>query len=105
MVPLTSLRCEGLLLTQRGSVAFGRLSFFTKQLGLDETRESLGECKAIGLTWSFDSAEVQGMSVDFAMAQSGDTAFVVLLQSTVNGRDTLYEAVFLPAIEALAPLA
>jgi pimeloyl-ACP methyl ester carboxylesterase len=74
------------------------------QLGLDEAPESVGEREANNLTWTFYNVEIQGISRDIGLAESGGVAFIVILRSEVSERDTLFEAVFLPAVDELVPL-
>ncbi|MFZ5915411.1 MAG: alpha/beta fold hydrolase [Chloroflexota bacterium] len=74
------------------------------QLGLSEAPEVASLREANGLTWTLYTAQVQGFTVDAALAQSGELALVVLLQSAASERDALYEAVFLPMIDATVPL-
>jgi len=75
------------------------LSLLTQQLGTVPV--SAGQREANGQVWGLYQAAVQGLSVDLALAESGDLALLVLLQSDASERDALYEAVFLPAIDAL----
>ena len=60
--------------------------------------------EANGLTWTLYSFKVQGLSIDMALAESGGQGLVVILQSEPRERDALYEAVFLPVIDALTPI-
>jgi pimeloyl-ACP methyl ester carboxylesterase len=80
------------------------LATLSAQLGLDELPESVGEREANGLTWTLYAVEVQTLSVDFALTEGGGMVFIVLLQSAMDERDALYEAVYLPAIDALVPV-
>ena len=59
---------------------------------------------AESLTWTLYATEVQGVLVDFALAESDGLALIVLLQSAADEHDTLYETVFLPAVDALVPV-
>jgi len=74
------------------------------QLGLDEAPGSAGERKANGLTWVLYELQVQTVSVDIALAESDGLVLIVLLQSAQDERDGLYDAVYLPAIDALVPV-
>jgi len=74
------------------------------QLGLGEAPESVGEREANDLTWMLYAVEVQGIAVDIALAESDGLVLIVLLQSAMDQHSALYEAVFLPAIDALVPL-
>jgi pimeloyl-ACP methyl ester carboxylesterase len=80
------------------------LGLFTTQLGLDTKPESVGQREANGLTWTLYSFKVQGLSIDMALAESGGQGLVVILQSEPRERNALYEAVFLPVIDALTPI-
>jgi pimeloyl-ACP methyl ester carboxylesterase len=92
-------------LIQQAAPASGEtlLDLLTRQLGLDEAPESVGERVAESLTWTLYAAEVQGVLVDFALAESNELALIVLLQSAADEHDTLYETVFLPVVDALVP--
>ncbi len=81
------------------------LGLLVGQLGLKAPPASVGERQANGLTWTLYAVEVQGLSIDFALAESGKLGLIVLLQSTAEEHDALYQAVFLPVIDALKPIA
>jgi hypothetical protein len=76
----------------------------TGQLGLDEMPPSVGEREANNLTWTLYAVKVQGISVDIAVSESDQSVLLVLLQSAPEERDTLYEQLFLPAVDALTPI-
>jgi pimeloyl-ACP methyl ester carboxylesterase len=80
------------------------LNLLTSQLGLEETLEVVAEREANDLTWSLYFAEVQGLSVDIALAEDGGLALIVVLQSEAGEHESLYESVFLPVVDALVPL-
>ncbi len=80
------------------------LDLLTQQLGLGTSPESTGQREANGLTWSLYAAEVQGLAIDFALAEGDGKTLLVLLQSSPEEREALYEAVFLPAVDALVPM-
>lgn len=84
-----------------GAVAEQLLGILANQLGLAETPESAGTFDAGGLTWTLYEAESQGSPVDIALAEDGAFTYVVLLSSDGDERGYLYNAVFLPALEAL----
>lgn len=77
------------------------LDLLVGQLGLEETPGEVGTREANGLTWTLYEATVQNLSIDLALAESGGTSYVILLQSDPDERESLYESVFLPAIDAL----
>jgi hypothetical protein len=75
-----------------------------QQLGLKDAPAASGSRQANGLSWTLYSFQVQGVSVDIALAEQKDTTLLILLQGTLEERDALYQSVFLPAVDALAPL-
>ena len=80
------------------------LATLSSQLRLDEIPEGVEQREANGITWTLYHVEVQNISVDFALAEGGGLALIVLLQSPPDERDTLYEQVYLPAIDNLVPI-
>ena len=73
-------------------------------LGLDPQPEPTGSAEIGSFTWDLYAFQVQGLPVDLALAEDGDRAYFVLLLSPSDERETLYEQLFLPAVEAMAPL-
>jgi len=74
-----------------------------KQLGSDASFEEAGTQRANGLAWTLYSAEATILGVDLALAESGGTTYMILMQSLIDERETLADSVFLPAVEALQP--
>lgn len=77
------------------------------QLGLKELPEPVETLETKALSWDLYEVEVDvpalgPIIVDLALAETDEAAYVVLLQSTSDERETLREEVFLPAVEALA---
>ena len=54
-----------------------------------------------GLKWTFYEADGGLIKIDMALANSGKTTFIVLLQSQWNERQALLQAVFVPIVEAV----
>jgi pimeloyl-ACP methyl ester carboxylesterase len=79
------------------------LGLLVGQLGLEEAPEVAGEREANGITWTLYVLEVQGFSIDMALADADGLTLIVLLQTEASERDVLYDAVFLPAVDALVP--
>jgi pimeloyl-ACP methyl ester carboxylesterase len=78
------------------------LDLIMAQLALEELSESVGERKTDNFTFTLYEEEVQGVAVDFAVTVlEDDSTLMVLLQSSLDEHETLYEAVFLPAVDAL----
>ena len=74
------------------------------QLGLDPELESVASAESDSLVWDIYSFEYQSYWADLALAEDDDKAYFVLLISPPDERDALYETVFLPVVDALAPL-
>lgn len=78
------------------------------QLGIDALPESTGTIETEDYTWTQYEIGVQqaGLSikVDLALAEDDAGVTLVLLQTLEDSYDALHEAVFLPVVEALAPV-
>lgn len=81
------------------------LSLLSGQFGLDAPPEGVGQRQAGDLTWTLYAFPLQGMEIDMALTESSGLALLVLVQSDPAEHEALYEAVFLPVVDALAPLA
>lgn len=79
------------------------LALLTQQLGLEEDPVAVGEREANDLVWTLYQVEVQGIVVDIALADAEDMALIALLQSEPDEHEALYDAVFLPVVDALVP--
>ncbi len=78
------------------------------QLGLTTIPDSVGTFESAAFTWTlyqidYDDGTVQ-LTIDLGMAEQRGKTYLALLQAAPTEYETLHEAVFLPAIEALAPL-
>jgi len=93
-----------LLMQSMAGTALNLLDLLTEQLGLATVPEPVDQREANGLTWSLYAVEVQGLQIDFALSEGEGRGYVVLLQSSAKEHDTLYESVYLPAINALKPM-
>jgi hypothetical protein len=71
------------------------------QSGIKTDFVETGTRKANGLTWTLYTATVSIAGVDIAIAEGNNLTYFVLLQSPINDRDVLYNAIFLPAVDAL----
>jgi pimeloyl-ACP methyl ester carboxylesterase len=80
------------------------LDLLAMQLGLDPGLESVASVESDSLVWDLYSFEYQNYRADLGLAEDGDKAYFVLLISPPDERDELYETVFLPVVNALAPL-
>jgi pimeloyl-ACP methyl ester carboxylesterase len=73
------------------------------QLGLDPALEPVASAEVGNFTWDFYTFELQGSPADLALAEDGEKAYFVFLISAPDEHDALYEQLFLPAVDALAP--
>jgi hypothetical protein len=80
------------------------LDVMTEGYGLEERPESTAERQANDLTWSLYAFEAQGVHRDLALAERDGLTIIVILRSGADERDVLYEAVFLPVVDALVPI-
>jgi pimeloyl-ACP methyl ester carboxylesterase len=80
------------------------LSQISRQVGLSQPPQPAGEREANGLTWTLYSFTARGVQVDMAITEEEGLAMIVLLQSSADERDNLYEKVFLPMVDELEPL-
>jgi len=74
-------------------------------LALDGTPESIGGRKANDLVWTLYEIEYQDLPGDMALAERDGLALLVLLMKEPDEREGMREAVFLPVVDGLAPLA
>jgi pimeloyl-ACP methyl ester carboxylesterase len=79
------------------------LADLTSQLGLEEMLEPLATEDLGSFVWTFYTFERRGNPVDLALAEDGEKAYFVFMMSAVEEHDALYEQLFLPAVEAMAP--
>jgi pimeloyl-ACP methyl ester carboxylesterase len=80
------------------------LGVLSPQLGFDPALEPSSAAAVGRFTWDFYQFQIQQYPVDLAIAEDEGKAYFVLLISTAEERDALYQELFLPAVEALAPL-
>lgn len=75
-----------------------------RQLGLAAPLVPVEELPAGELTWQLYRLDDLGQSVELALADGPDGLIVVQLATTPARKDVHREQIFLPAVEALAPL-
>ncbi|NIN65279.1 MAG: hypothetical protein GTO63_11395, partial [Anaerolineae bacterium] len=73
-------------------------------LGFDAGTKSVGSGEVGNFTWDFYELRVERYPADLALAEHGGKSYFVLLVSPADEREALYDSVFLPVVEALAPL-
>jgi len=83
----------------------------TEQLaGLLEVAESAGGRETPSLSWDlyatdFEVPDLATITIDFALAEGGGAKHAIVLVSLAEDREMLRAALFLPAVEALVPMA
>lgn len=80
------------------------LEYITARAELGASPERLRQVEANGLVWDFYQIELQGITMDLVLAENATVTYFVQLYSTGSEHDALYEAVLLPAIDALRPV-
>ena len=84
------------------------LASLLPQLRLTEAPQSVGTHQGDALEWTLYQVDValgEGeVAVDLALSDEDGTTYIVLLQSAPDERDALRESIFLPALNAFAPL-
>jgi len=68
---------------------------------LDPSTQTFNIQSAGGLKWTFYEANGGLIKIDMALAGSGKSTFLVLLQSPWNERHALLQAVFIPVVESI----
>ncbi len=61
--------------------------------------------EANGLKWRLVSGELQNIPVDLALTDSNGKVYMILMLGNAEDKDALYEALFIPAIDAFKPKA
>jgi len=74
-----------------------------EQAGAKAKFEQVGTRQANGLDWILYRADISIIGVDMAVAESGGTTYLVLMQSLIDERDSLTDVLFLPVVDALKP--
>lgn len=84
------------------------LNAILPQLALTEAPESVGTHQGNALEWTLYYVDVAAptgdIAVDLALAHESGTTYLVLLQTTPEEYEVLHQTVFLPTLDAYAPL-
>ncbi len=93
-----------------GATAAQLAAALLPSLGLTEFPESIGTYESAAFTWNLYNVEVEApgvgtVVVDIALTETEGAVYVVILQTLADDYETLHQAVFIPAVDALAPLA
>lgn len=103
----------GTVLIQRlegGATIEQAATVWLPRLGLEEFPESVGSRETASLTWDLHTYETIDPNLgprkgDITLAETDDGVYLVLLVTTPDECRALHDAVFLPAVDALAPTA
>ena len=82
------------------------MALAVSQSGFDESPGHAGEIESPRFTWDWyrgTASEPVPRVVDLALTQCGNWVYIVVFSATASEIQDLHEAVFLPAIKALAP--
>jgi len=74
------------------------LPLLAGQFGLD--MKTVVTREANGLQWRLASGEIQGVPLNLAITESNGKMFIILVLSDASEKDTLYQELFLPAVDA-----
>lgn len=94
------------LLQQAGQVSAAEITgSILESMGMEDFDES-SEYETSMFTWEIHRIEDPEINVviSLALAEGEDRTYIMLLQSTPDEHAELYEAVFIPALDALEPL-
>ncbi len=85
------------------------IATFVSEQGLKEFPESIGSIETAHFTWNLYAVEVKqpkigATMVEFALSETDAGVYAVALQAMPHEYDALHNAVFVPAVEALAPV-
>jgi hypothetical protein len=84
------------------------LNAILPQLALTEAPESVGSYQGDTLEWTLYQVDVSAgsvnVAVDLALAHESGTTYIVLLQTSPEEYDVLHQSIFLPTLDAFAPL-
>lgn len=80
----------------------GLLGVLTSQLGLDETPTQSGEYEDVnGRIWALYSSEFQGFPINMGFLEDDNGLFIVIMITQGDETEALYDAVFVPAMDAI----
>lgn len=74
-----------------------------KSSDINVTLDQAGTRSANGIDWKLYSDNLQVSTIDLALGEKDNVTYLVMLQGPVNDHKVLYDAVFLPAVDALKP--
>jgi hypothetical protein len=80
------------------------LALIAGQLQLDEDLEPVSTEEVGSFAWDFYAFDYRGNPADLAIAEGAGRAYFVFLISKTDEHDMMYDELFIPAVEAMAPL-
>ncbi|MCO5194345.1 MAG: alpha/beta hydrolase [Anaerolineae bacterium] len=97
-----ALDATALIIEKQNMSSADLVSLLQSRLNIEQALEPVGQRETDSFTWTLYAEEVQGIAVDFAVADIGEAdVLLILLQGSPEERDILLEAVFYPAIDHL----
>lgn len=99
----SALSATALLQQAVPGTASGFTGLLETQLGLESFPESIGTRDTEHFSWTLYQIEIQGLVLDVALADADGIAYLVLLQTLQADQGALYDQIFLPSVDALAP--
>lgn len=94
---------SAILQFRAGQDKAGTLDLLKAQFKLTENPKPAGEYKGKNYTWSLYTLDVQGSPSNLAIAENGGATYVVMLVTSKANQQTLYDSLFIPALDALQP--
>ncbi len=80
------------------------LDNLANQFGLEGDRSPSGTHKGASFTWDLYKLTLQGLPADLALAERDGKTYVILLISDNVERTLLYDGLFIPVLDAFAPV-
>lgn len=98
---LTQLLLQGAPVPADQFLSLMRTQLESLGITIDPSSQTFNIQSAGGLNWRFYEANGGLIKIDIALASSGNSTFLVLLQSPWNERQALLQAVFIPVVESI----
>ena len=97
----TQLLLQGAPVPADQFLSLMRTQLESSGITLDTSTQAFNIQSAGGLNWSFYEANGGLIKIDMALAGSGKSTYLVLLQSPWNERQALLQAVFIPVVKSI----
>lgn len=80
------------------------ITILASQLGFAPEIEPVSNEEVGSFAWQLYAFDLRGYPADLALAEAGGKSYFVFMISPPDEHDTLYSEIFVPAVEAMAPL-